>query len=88
MNFEIVLEHALRFGLVLDHVMRLINDRSRHTRSRDQAPVACKSSDQGQILDDQGLDPGRRRIHRVILGDPPLSGRPGRANFFLDAVST
>ena len=26
MNFEIVLERALRFGLVLDHVMRLIND--------------------------------------------------------------
>ena len=27
-----------------------------------------KSSDQGQILDDQNLDPGRKRLDALILG--------------------
>ena len=29
-----------------------------------------KSSDQGQILDDQDFDSGRKRRHVLLLGDP------------------
>ena len=46
--------------------------------SNDQAQITVtikyaqpsKSSDQGQIIDDQNLDPGRKRLHALILGDP------------------
>ena len=34
--------------------------------------IQARSNDQGQIWDDQGLDPGRGSGHGLILGDPPL----------------
>ena len=47
--------------------------------SNDQAQITVtikyaqpsKSSNQGQILDDQEFDPGRKRVHALMLGDPP-----------------
>ena len=54
--------------------MHGIIKRSSTDNSHDQAikyAQTSKSSDQGQILDDQNLDPGRKRLDTLILGDPP-----------------
>ena len=53
--------------------MHGIIKRSSTDNSHDQAikyAQTSKSSDQGQILDDQNLDPGRKRLDTLILGDP------------------
>ena len=44
-----------------------------------QKDIQARSNDQGQIWDDQGLDPGRGSGHGLILGDPPLTGCPIRS---------